>query len=224
MNRLEWILGIVLVVLLIAVAVVSLLFWFGPRQTAVTQQTTQDPLREQGLKIEPTSVYEGSTAKVAYAAAQNEAQAWQADAELLNASATWPQGATAQQLLDGETSWGFTFYSPSAQEVAVISVVEDQASLISTGPHTQENPVLNVSGWNLDSQEVIRSLLEAGGNDFINQEQVTTLTTALFTDDQEQNGRMEWQASLISLANGRALTLRIDATSGEILDKQMIGN
>ncbi len=222
MNRLEWILGIVLVVLLIAVAVVSLLFWFGPRQTATVQ--TQDPLLEQALKIEPTSVYEGNTAKVAYAAAQNEAQVWQADAELLNASATWPQGASAQQMLDGETSWGFTFYSPSAQEVAVISVVEDEAALISTGPHTQKNPVLNVSGWNLDSQEVIRSLLEAGGNDFINQEQVTTLTTALFTDDQEQNGRMEWQASLISLANGRALTLRIDATSGEILDKQTIGD
>ncbi len=222
MNRLEWILGIVLVALLIAVAVVSLLFWFGPRQTATVQ--TQDPLREQALKIEPTSVYEGNTAKVAYAAAQNEAQAWQPDAELLNASATWPQGATVQQLLDGETNWGFTFYSPSAQEAAVISVVEDQAALVSTGPHTQENPVLNVSGWNLDSREVIRSLLQEGGNDFINQEQVTTLTTALFADDQERNGRMEWQASLISLANGRALTLRIDATSGEILDKQTIGD
>ncbi|NKQ37312.1 MAG: hypothetical protein HF973_17065 [Chloroflexi bacterium] len=222
MNRLEWILGIVLVVLLIAVAVVSLLFWFGPRQSATVQ--TQDPLREQALKIEPTSVYEGNTAKVAYAAAQNEAQAWQADAELLNASATWPQGASAQQLLDGEASWGFIFYSPSAQEIALISVVEDEATLVSTAAHTQENPVLNVSGWNLDSQEVVRSLLEAGGNDFINQEQVTTLTTALFTDDQEQNGRMEWQASLISLANGRALTLRIDATSGEILDRQTIGD
>ena len=222
MNRLEWILGIVLVVLLIAVAVVSLLFWFGPRQTAVVQ--TEDPLLEQALKIEPTPIYEGNTAKVAYAAAQNAAQAWQADAQLLNATATWPQGATAQQLVDGETSWSFTFYSPSAQETALISVVEDEATLISTAAHTQENPVLNVSGWNLDSQEVIRSLLQEGGNDFINQEQVTTLTTALFAEDQEQNGRIEWQASLISLANGRALTLRIDATSGEILDKQMIGN
>lgn len=222
MNRLEWILGIVLVVLLIAVAVVSLLFWFGPRQTAVTTNT-QNPLAAQGLKIEPTSVYEGRTAKVAYAAAQNEALAWQPDAELLNASATWPQGADAQQLIDGEATWGFTFYSPSAQEIAVISVVEDTASLVSTAPHTQENPVLNVSGWNLDSRELIQSFLQEGGQDFMNQEPVTTLTTALFTDDPEQNGRIEWQASLISLANGRALTLRLDATSGEVLETYVIG-
>ena len=221
MNRLEWILGIILVILLIAVAVVSLLFWFGPRQTV---QQTEDPLRAQGLKIEPTSVFKGRTAKVAYAAAQNEAQAWQPDAKLLNATATWPQGASAQQLLDGETSWSFTFYSPTAGETALISVVEGEATLVSTAAHAQENPVLNVSGWNLDSQEVVRSLLEAGGNDFMQQEQVTTLTTALFADDQEQNGRIEWQASLISLANGRALTLRIDATSGEILEAYTIGN
>ncbi len=221
MNRLEWILGIVLVILLIAVAVVSLLFWFGPRQTV---QQTEDPLRAQGLKIEPTSVFEGRTAKVAYAAAQNEAQAWQPDAELLNATATWPQGAPVQQLLDGETSWSFTFYSPSAGKTALISVVEGKAALVSAATYTQENPVLNVSGWNLDSQEVIRALLQEGGNDFMKQEPITTLTTALFTDDPEQNGRIEWQVSLISLANGRALMVRIDATSGEILEAYTIRN
>jgi len=97
-------------------------------------------------------------------------------------------------------------------------VIEDTATLIQEGDHTQENPVLNVSGWNLDSQEVIQILLREGGQEFIQNQGVTTLTMTLFTDDKEQNGRIEWLLGLISLKNNHSITMRIDATSGEILE------
>jgi len=40
---------------------------------------------------------------------------------------------------------------------------------------------------------------------------------ALMASDTEENGRLEWQISLFSLQTGQAFTMRLDATSGEIL-------
>ncbi len=219
MKRVEWILGIILVVLLIAVAVLSLTFWFRNDRTAVSVPAANSAtiIAERADDIAPTSVYDGRSAIVAYAAAQKTAIAWQPDAQLLNAQATWPQGATVAELRQGETSWGFTFYAPAAQQIALISVVEDQASLISQGEHQQSDPLLSASGWNLDSQDAIEIFLSEGGNTFLANSGVSTLTMALLASDVEGNGRLEWQLSLFSMQTGQAFTMRLDATSGEVL-------
>ena len=122
------------------------------------------------------------------------------------------------ELRQGETTWGFTFYSAQAQQIAILSVVEDTAVVVSEGPHQQENPVLSATGWNVDSKEAIETLLANGGYSFLENSGVATLTMALFADDQEKNGRMEWQLSLFSLQSNQALTVRLDATSGEVLE------
>ena len=219
MNRLEWILGIVLVVLLLVVAVLSLTFWFRNDRTAVSAPAANSAtiIAQRADDIAPTPQYEGRSAIVAYAAAQNSAKDWQSDAQLLTAQATWPQGSTAQQLLKGEESWGFTFYSPSAQRIAVFSVVEDNAALVSEGDHQQTDPLLSASGWNLDSQDAIKIFLAEGGNTFLAAQGVSTMTMALMASDGEANGRLEWQLSLFSLQSGQAFTMRLDATSGEVL-------
>ena len=208
-----------MVVLLIVVAALSLTFWFGNRSTAVSSPyNSATTIAERADDIAPTSVFDGRTAMVAYAAAQKTAAEWHTDAALLNAQATWPQGATVTELRQGETTWGFTFYSAQAQQIAVLSVVEDTAVIVSEGPHQQENPVLLATGWNVDSKEAIETLLSNGGYSFLENSGVATLTMALFADDQEKNGRMEWQLSLFSLQSNQALTVRLDATSGEILE------
>ena len=219
MNRLEWILGIILVVLLLVVAALSLTFWFRNDRTAVSVPANNSAtiIAQRADDIAPTPEYDGRSAIVAYASAQKTAAAWQADAQLLTAQATWPQGATAEQLRQGEASWGFTFYSPSAQAIAVISVVEDDATLISEGEHQQSDPLLSASGWNLDSQDAIETFLASGGNSFLAEGGVSTLTMALLASDAEGNGRLEWQLSLFSLQSGQAFTMRLDATSGEVL-------
>ena len=220
MKRLEWILGIIMVVLLIAVAGLSLTFWFGNRNTAVSNTATNSAtiIAQRGGEIAPTSVFDGRTAIVAYAKAQQTAVEWQPDAVLLNAQATWPQGTTVTDLLQGETTWGFTFYSAAAEKIAIVSVVEDTAVVVTEGPHQQEAPILSATGWNLDSKDAIEAFLAAGGNSFMETAGVSTLTMALFADDQERNGRMEWQISLFSLQSNQALTVRLDATSGEVLE------
>ena len=219
MKRLEWILGIILVVLLIVVAVLSLTFWFRNDRTSVSDPGSNSAtiMAERADDIAPTPEYDGRSAIVAYAAAQKTAAAWQPDAQLLTAQATWPQGATADQLRRGEESWGFTFYAPAAQRIAVFSVVDDDVSLISEGDHEQTDPLLSASGWNLDSQDAIETFLAGGGNTFLAEQGVSTMIMALMASDIEGNGRLEWQLSLFSLQTGLAFTMRLDATSGEIL-------
>lgn len=224
MNRLEWILGIILVVLLISVAVLSLLFWFGPNNSNVDGPSANlaTTIAQRADDIEPTPDYDGRTAKIAYAAAQNEAIRWQGDAQLLNATATFSQGASPEQLIDGETAWSFTFYSPATSQVALISVVEDTAKLVSTNTHNQQNPVLDATSWNIDSGDAIQQLLHEGGRAFIESGANPTLTMVLYADDQEGNGRLEWEAALVSLLTGNAVIIRMDATSGELLNVQTV--
>lgn len=221
MNRLEWILGIVLVVLLLVVGALSLTLWFRNDRTPVaapaSAANSATIIAQRADDIAPTPAYDGRSAIVAFAAAQNQALAWQPDAQLLNAQATWPQGATADYLRQGAESWGFTFYAPAAGRIALFSVVEDQVSLLSESDHQQTDPLLSVSGWNLDSPDAVRIFLAEGGNAFLAEQGVVTMTMALLASDGEENGRLEWQVALFSLQTGQAFTMLIDATSGEVL-------
>jgi hypothetical protein len=217
MNRLEWSLGIILVILLIVVAVFSALLWLRPGNTPQSGPADSAAIiAARANQIAPTPVFAGQTAKVALAAAQSEATVWQGDATLLNANATWPQGASSQDLLTGETTWSFTFYSPQIEETALISVVENEATLLSTSPNKPTAPVLSATGWQLDSSDIIEQFLSEGGSDFILNNGVTTLTIMLSTNN--ETGRIEWFISLFGDQTLRSLIMRVDATSGEVLE------
>ncbi len=217
MSRLEWILGITLVLLLGIVIVLSLLFWFQPEAPSVSLEPNSATIIAAGADdIAPTSTYAGQTARVAFASAQTIAAAWQEDATLLSATATWPQGRDAQELLSGETTWGFTFYSPATSAVTLISVIDGQATLVSeSAGRTMPQPV-DVAGWQLDSPDAMKQFLEEQGESFMASAGVTTLTMMLSTGN--ENHRIEWLVSLFANQTGGSLTMRIDATSGEILE------
>ena len=219
MNRLEWILGIFLVVLLLVVGALSLTFWFRNDRTAVPAPGSNSAaiIAQRADDIAPTPEYNGHSAIIAYAAAQNQALEWQPDAQLLTAQATWPQGATADYLQQGKESWGFTFYAPAAERIAVFSVVDDSVKLVTEGDHQQTSPLLSVSGWNLDSNEAVRIFLQEGGNSFLADQGITTMIMSLLASDVEANGRLEWQIALFSPQTGQTFTMLLDATSGEVL-------
>ncbi len=224
MNKLEWILGIVLVVLLVVVVVFSLIIWFRPDDEAIidAQPNSATTIARNANQIAPTSVFEGQTAKIAFAAAQQEASNWQADATLLTATATWPQGATTNDLLAGETTWNYTFYSPQAQKVALISVIENQASLVSNNDTTLAQLPLGTNGWQLDSTEVVQIFLAQGGAQFLETNGVATMTMNLSTSN--ENGRIEWFISLFGDQTLNSIFMRLDANTGEILENQVISN
>lgn len=222
-NRIEWLLGILLVILLLVIVVLSLLFWFTPDAPGIqgnggSPQNSATVVAQNAVAVGPTPSFEGQTAKLAYVTAERLATSWQEDAELLNATATWSQGATLSSLQSGETTWAFTFYSPATQRATTISVLEDQANFVSETASPIAYNLNDVTGWQLDSHEAIQILLNQGGYNFINQEGVTILTMALMTDDTTPSNRMEWLVSLIGTESGNSIDLRINATSGEILE------
>jgi hypothetical protein len=206
MTRTEWILGILLAILLIFIVVLGIIFWLQPGGGD----------RPENIPVAPTSAFAGQTAIQAYLFAQAEAITWQPDASLLKASATWPQGTNRETLLEGKTTWNFSYYSPGSNMTANVSVVDEVATLGSARAAAAGLVPVNTSGWNVDSYEAIQTLLSSGGDQFINQNGVSTLTVSLAADVGEN--RTEWFMSLFSISNGNSFTVSIDATSGDILD------
>lgn len=213
MSRLEWILGGVLALLLLIIGLVAAFLWLQPDGPPTVADTG---FGGETVGFEATSVFEGQTAQVAYATAQQAAMAWQADALLISATATWPQGASRDLMLSGKVDWGFTFYSPSTNGLAVYSVTGQQANLVTQGAADTAVTAAELSGWQIDSPAVAATLLEQGGSAFIDQEGLVTLVMTLSTNT--QTGRIEWFASLVGNQTGNSLNLVMNGTSGEVIE------
>ena len=209
LSRIEWFLGGLLVVLLIIVMTLAGLFWFRSTQTPASGQT-------QTTVIGPPPSYIGQTAIAANSSARTAAETWHADAVLIKSSATWHQGATEEDIRTGRSAWSFTYYSPTQNQVAIISVVEGQAQVVSETQIDQALSPRPSPDWHIDSPQAIHRMLQEGGERFINSERITTLTMTLSTDN--PSGRMEWFISLFGGQTGNSFTVLLDATSGEILD------
>ena len=206
MTRTEWVLGILLAVLLIFIVALGLIFWLQPGNNN----------NGSVVAVAPTSQFTGQTAIQASLLAQIEAAKWQSDAALLKASATWPQGSSRETLLQGKTTWSFTYYSPGAQETAVVTVVDEVATFGSTRPAPGTLFPIDSGAWKIDSHEAIQSFLDSGGGQFLSLSGVSTLTISL--SKETDSNRMEWFLSLFSVSNSRSYTASIDAASGEILN------
>lgn len=223
-NRLEWVLGILLIILLIVVVVLSVVFWFRPeapggatssRGGAANSATV---IAQNASEVGPTPVYEGRTARAAFQDAERVALTWQPDARLLNASATWSQGATVDALSSGREAWTFTFYSQLVSKTAVYTVVDRQVTFIGESASPANQVVQDDANWQLDSNEAIQILLSEGGYQFLDQEEIAILTMVLMTHNQTPSQQMEWLVSLIGTESGNSIDLRVNATSGELLE------
>ena len=205
LSRVEWILGGLLVVLLLIVAILAILLWIRPDTPPATSRTG----------FESTPVYRGQTAQTALVMAQQAATTWQADAQLIKTTATWPQGLTKEDISSGRAAWSFTFYSPSSQTIAVLSIVDNQATLVSDNKVNRAlDPRADID-WRIDSPEAIHRMLSEGGDTFLQGERITTLIMTLTTDN--TSGRIEWFISLFAQQTGRSFTMTLDATSGEVI-------
>ncbi|MEM7332860.1 MAG: hypothetical protein AAF490_12300 [Chloroflexota bacterium] len=222
-NRLEWLLGILLVILLIIVVVLSIVFWFSPDAPNAAgnlgpAQNSATTVAQNASQIGPTPVFQGNTALIAYLTAEKLAQTWSTDAQLLNANATWSQGATVANLQSGKTTWAFTFFSKQAQKATTISVIENQANFVAEAPSPIDYSIHNISTWQIDSNDAIQILLDQGGYNFINQEGVTILTMSLMADMGTPSQQMEWFVSLIGTESGNSIDVRLNANTGEVLE------
>lgn len=222
MSRLEWVLGILLVLLLLIVVGVSAMLWFRPEVPTLDENAaanaTAVAAREEGAASTP--VVEGRTARLAFVPAQNEARQWQEDAVLVQAQATWPRNTGADTLQAGAASWSYTFYSPEAGRTALIVVRDEQASLLSESANKVAEPLANVTGWNVDSQQALTQFLEAGGSAFMRDARTTTAIMELSLANENQ--RPEWFMSLFANRSGRSFNMRLDASTGDVIEVERL--
>lgn len=209
MSKAERLLAALLGILLLAVVILALLLWQRPGIGAPPSLPVVD------APVAPTPSIERNTALLAYSSAQTEALAWQPDARLVQAEATWTQGASGEDLLNGKATWNFTFDSPSAGAFVIISVIDDEARLIAENSSAQAINVHEVSGWQVDSPQAVARMMQEGGEAFLRNAGVTTMTASLSTARAED--KIEWFVSLISMYTGNSFNARIDATSGDII-------
>lgn len=208
MTKIEWILGGVLVVLLIIVAGLALSLWIKPNGPSTNMVMAE---------VAPTPEYEGQTTMAAAAAANTQAQMWRQDAVLYKASATWMQGVDTAALDSGASAWEFTYYSPDTQALASMNVVDNVPTAVVPGPDNIDLDLMGVvGGWKVDSPEAVRILMDAGGRDFVARERLTMMVMTLTTGN--DNGRLEWLVGLFAPQTENSFSVRLDATSGDILE------
>lgn len=216
MSRLEWILGLILVLLLVVAAGLALSMWLRP-QIAAQPDNGDDLIAAYADDVAELPETPGQTAKSAFVLAQTAAQAWQPDAQMVSAFATWPQGAQTAYIEQGTANWGFTFHSPATQASAVVTIANGQPVLI-LGESRDAVSLLQSSSWQLDSSDVITKFLAEGGKTFIDTEGVTILSLTFATNNPNDNGRLEWLISALATQTGHSYTMRVDAASGETLE------
>jgi len=165
-----------------------------------------------------TSAKPGFTAKEAYPGALKAAQAWQGDAQLVSANASW-RDLKAEELLEEEVSWGFTFFSPQTRSIRIFAVTPAGAQGVESIDVTPRTRVVDVGLWQVDSPEVLAVFLDHGGRDFLTQHPGATVSLRLGPGEGDEPS--VWLAFGISSANSNTFTVQIDPGSGEVKAKAL---
>ena len=165
---------------------------------------------------QPTPPWKVLTAREAYPLAEGAARAWQPDAKLSNASSSWDSGATPQELLEGKTTWGFHFISPSASQFCIVSVVGEEARVIESGSIPRVPVLLALSDWHVDSPQALSIFLDNGGRDFLAAHADADVHLRLLT--RVENETLLWLAAGLSPNDRVAYTVPINAVTGAVVE------
>ena len=192
MSRLEWILGILLGLLLLATLILAFL--------VIRSREAPPPPAAIGIQ----------TARTAYTIAEPVAQTWAGDATLLTAMGSHTVVLNAPLVV---SNWSLIFYSPARQATVLVSVVDEKATIVSTRENSPPRQPVSLDRWSVDSQDVIDQVLATGGRDFILEDGARTLSLLL-----DMDGQAVWKSSLAVTETGQTLSHWLDADNGELLD------
>jgi hypothetical protein len=166
----------------------------------------------------PTPPWKVLTTQEAYPLAEEVARAWQPDVKLSNASSSWGSGATPQTLLEGKTTWGFHFISPSTRQFCIVSVMGEEGRIIDSGDIPRVPVLLALADWHVDSPQALSIFLDHGGRDFLAAHADADVHLHLLTG--VENETLLWMASALSPNDRVAHTVPINAVTGEVVETQ----
>jgi len=166
-----------------------------------------------GEEIAPSVV---ETAREYYPAAMTEAENWETDVQLVSATASWSNVQSEEDLQEA-AAWGYTFLSPQTRQVRVVSVTPDGAEHVQTSDATAKTRGVDMSLWQVDSEQVLSLFLDSGGRDFLAQHPGATVNLRVGLE--ESGERLVWYAMGIYSPERATLVVTVDATTGELLSK-----
>jgi hypothetical protein len=179
-----------------------------------TQAVAPDQPRPIATYVIPVT---GDTAKIAYLKALAQAQGWQNDVILVAVSTSWT-GPTIQGLGQAPI-WNFRFFSPGHDRLYFSLVTTDGQAIGRTHIYKLGNapPLLDPAAWVVDSDEAITTWANQGGGAFI-QTFPDSRVEAMLRHSPERNGPV-WDIIGMSVDQSQLFYVRIDATSGEVLNE-----
>jgi hypothetical protein len=155
-------------VLALACMSVLVLLWLIWPDRPLQIEADLNPIATPGPQPTHTVTYVQTTGLRQYPLAEAAARSWSADAQLVSASASWPQ-LLSQDQLGAPGEWSYRFYSPGKQRLFNISVQPD--GQIESFEHiikiTLPPSTLPTANWAIDSPAALAIWLDYGGADLV---------------------------------------------------------
>ena len=213
MSRADWIVGIIAGLIISAIGIVFLVFAIDSPDSLIEPKPMMQPAAKSNV------TFSSSTSSMqAFEIAKDEATKWQPDAVLVKANTTWPNGTTHEKLLAGAESWSLGFYSPGTHSAANFEVIDKRANLVNEFTVQTSSTPEEIGHWRIDSGVAVYRWLDEGGTDFLNRNGIGTMTMSLSAGFQDH--RPEWVVLVLSARDADTLTMRMDASTGEILETE----
>ncbi len=150
--------------------------------------------------------------KQLYPRADQAARTWQGDALLAAATASW---SFAQiEHLEAANDWTLQFYSPSTQQIQVLTASEEQVLPIVSSLSPYELSTVEMEEWRVDSHQALSTWLNAGGAAFLDRYSIVDISARLGFSKEK---RLEWSVVGVVRDSQTFHQVRIDATSGDVI-------
>jgi hypothetical protein len=156
--------------------------------------------------------------RVAYEQALALALQWQPDVQVVGATTSW-QLAAGELLTLHRPAWSFSFYSPAAKEVQVLTV--DQGGAQAVAFQSARTPPQQVApDWGLNSDELLLTFLSYGGKAFIGAHPDANIHIQLKAG---QADRPVWYITAVDPVARQSLIVGIDAQTRQVVLSETTG-
>lgn len=140
---------------------------------------------------------------------------WQADAQLVSATTSW-QLASGDRLTLQRPAWSFSFYSPSTNQVMVVTA-DQRGAQAGRQYSVSAAPQQVVSDWQLGSDDLLLTFLSYGGQDFLSTHPSANIHLQLKQDDE---GRSVWYVTAVDPVARQSLIVGVDALSRQVVPSE----
>lgn len=209
MKRKDWLIAGLIAVLFLFVLGGIVIFWLQSQAYANLPEDVVSGTSQQTQGNE-----KGITAKEAFLTAEPLAIQWQADAQLVSASAQIIQFNAIEDVYNGKANWSVVYYSPIAQAIANYTITPNGAGFLNAKKIDIKLPILDLEKIKLDSGQAMTIAVSNGAAPLFEGE--ADRVAFLKLEQSQQTGQPEWHISIQNETSNAFKSFNIDAETGQL--------